>query len=628
MRRLAMFAAAAWAACAAGLFAPAAATAVELPKAAVVDTLMPAVIAEAGSRRDIETDSQMRHWISEIEGYYRVVGTKPLWVGAGGLTGNGRALASEIANAYAYGLDNTQFQLPDLSDLAGSASKLADAEVSLTIAAVKYIWHARGGRVDPSTLSLWLDQKPRTFYASELLGRFADVFDAAAVLRSYHPKHPEFEALRQAYLKERGLVAPEILPAIAPGPKVLMGQRHPDVIAMRQRLGYLAQDPAYEDMLDRRLMGAIREVMFDAGYARKNAIDDDVRREVSKIDRSRPGTNKALIDKMLVNLERWRWMPESMGSMYVWNNLPEFYTRVVKDGAVIHQEKIVIGTAKTQTPVFSDSMSHVIFQPEWGVPESIKIRQLLPRLKAGDYGVLDRRNMKVVGLDGKKASANKIKWSKVDIRNVGIVQGAGPDNPLGRLKFIFPNGHDVYMHDTPSKSLFETSVRTHSHGCIRVKNPDQFAEVILGEQGWTKSDVKAQLARSPTFKVDLKKHVAVHNTYFTVTAAASGKVNSFTDMYGHDRRVLDALRGKSIAAIAAADPALALKRENKALEQAVASVAPRARPRVNRPAGAYGLTTAKAPGWFAFKTKPAPPPPSYLRKSAPQPKPFAFFTFQ
>ena len=457
---------------------------------------------------------------------------------------------------------------------------------------------------------------------------FSDTKDSAATLRSFHPHYPEFEALRQAYMKERGFTAPTVLAPIAAGPKVALGQRHPDVSAVRQRLGYLAKDPGYEDVLDRRLMGAVREIMYEAGYERKNAIDDDVRREVSKIDRSRPGTNKALIDKMLVNLERWRWMPETMGNLHVWNNLPEFYTRVVKDGIVIHQEKIVVGTPSTQTPIFSDSMNQVIFQPDWGVPESIKIRQLLPRLKAGDYSVLDRRNMKIIGNDGRPLRSPRFNWSKVNIKDVSIVQGSGSDNPLGRLKFLFPNDHDVYMHDTPSKDLFETSVRTHSHGCIRVKNPQQFAEVILGQtDGWTKADVKAQLAKSEKYKVYLKNPVPVHNTYFTVTADAAGKVTLLSDIYGHDRRVLDALNGRSIASIAAADPALAQLRENKILEQAAAVIVPRAKPRPTYALGAY--PPGKPPGLFGFggKVQPYRPQPSYLKKSPGAPKPL-FFLYQ
>jgi L,D-transpeptidase YcbB len=577
------------------------------------------------ARASVEKDPVMRNWLSEIEGYYRVAGSQPLWVNEDGFTENGLALSDEISKAYTYGLDNAQFPIPDTSTATLGDFELAGAEASLSAAAVKYIWHARGGRVDPSKLSLWLDQKPRTFYAAEMMQALAATKDSAAVLRSFHPHYPQFEALRQAYMKERGFTAPTVLAPIASGPKVALGQRHPDVIAVRERLGYLAKDPEYEDVLDRRLMGAVREIMYEAGYERKNAIDDDVRREVSKIDRSRPGTNKALIDKMLVNLERWRWMPEQMGNLHVWNNLPEFYTRVVKDGIVIHQEKIVVGTPSTQTPIFSDSMNQVIFQPDWGVPESIKIRQLLPRLKGGDYSVLERRNMKIVGNNGKPLRSPRFNWSKVNIKDVSIVQGSGSDNPLGRLKFLFPNDHDVYMHDTPSKDLFETTVRTHSHGCIRVKNPQQFAEVILGEvEGWTKADVKAQLAKPATYKVYLKNQVPVHNTYFTVTADASGKVTSLSDMYGHDRRVLDALNGRSIVSIAAADPALAQLRQNKLLEQS-AAVIPRAKARPAAARAPARIAVAKAPSLFGnYGYKPGP---SYLKKSPGAPKPL-FYLFQ
>ena len=147
-----------------------------------------------------------------------------------------------------------------------------------------------------------------------------------------------------------------------------------------------------------------------------------------------------------------------------------------------------------------------------------------------------------------------------------IVQGPGPGNPLGRLKFVFPNAHDVYMHDTPDKDLFSASVRTFSHGCIRVHNPERLAEVILGEtRGWTPADVKRQLAIKDTLQVDLLQQVQVHNTYFTIVADEAGGLRSLNDVYGHDKRIGDALAGKPIDQIAANDPALAQLRENQEL---------------------------------------------------------------
>jgi L,D-transpeptidase YcbB len=563
------------------------------PEAAVTDTVKTAavepMVATAPARHSaigsiveaidqrlaIEKDAGRRNWLSEMQGFYRVNGAKPLWISATGLTAAGEEAVSEMMMADTYGLDHKQFDLPESAVLADPTA-LADAEVRISLAAIKYAWHARGGRVDPSDLSLWLDQSPRVVYASDVLDKLANSTDASRVLRGYHPQFPEFENLRRAYLTERGDIAPasvEQMPET--GPKMVIGDRHPDMAIVRRRLAVPAANPANEDLFDTPLFKAVQTYMSDNGYGRKRQFDDQVRGALNKSGTFyRPGANRAKLDKMLVNLERWRWMPERLGATRIWNNLPEYKTRVFKDDALIHEERLIIGEPSTQTPVFSDVVSHVIFQPEWGVPESIKISQLLPNLKGGDLEVLDRRNMRLIDDRGNKLNPLKIRWDRADIRKVSIVQGSGPGNPLGRLKFIFPNSHHVYMHDTPDKGLFNDTARAFSHGCMRLRNPDRYAEVLLGlDQGWTGADVKRQLGIKKTTQIDLKSAIPIHITYFTMLADKDGNVTSFNDVYSHDRRILDALKGtRSIKQIAAGDPALALKRQNKILEESAAYI--------------------------------------------------------
>lgn len=545
---------------------------VEAPAAAVPvvagqrDPLMLAIIAEIEARMAAEKDPDEKAHLSQLAGHYRVSDMTPLWVSESGLTDAGAALRDELARADQYGLDPAQFLLPTLPINANDLVQRAKAEADLSQSAVIYAWHARGGRVDPSQLSRWLDAHPKTIYASDVFRAIAEEGDPVAGLRSFHPTHPQFERLRQAYLAERGDVEPAPVAAIPAGDRIDVGDRHPDIELIRRRLGAEGtEDNA--NLLDRSLMGRIREFMYDQGYGRKRFVDDDVRAALNRAAPQRRGVNRALLDKYLVNLERWRTLPNDMGKLHVWNNLPEFLTRVVKNDQVIHEERIIIGKENTQTPVFSDTMSHVIFQPEWGVPESIKIRSILPHLRGGDYGVLARRGMAIK--DGKRViSPSRYRWSKTDIRNVPIIQGPGPGNPLGRLKFIFPNGHDVYMHDTPDKHLFNSSERTFSHGCVRVRNPDRFAEVLLGEiEGWSADDVQRQLKVKTTTQIDLAEHIPVHLTYLTTWVSDDGTVRQFKDIYSHDKRYSEALAGKSIKLIAARDPAMVLKRQNDELRK-------------------------------------------------------------
>ncbi len=602
-------------------------------RAAVRNPVITSVIAAVEARLAVEKNDGARNWLSEMEGFYRAPGAKPLWVNEAGLTQAGADAIGELLLADTYGLDRKQFDLPDTT-IASDPASLAAAEVRISFAATKYAWHARGGRVDPSDLSLWLDQSPRTLYASDVLANMSKSYDAAAALRAYQPQHPEFEFLRRAYLTERGDISPVAVEQIPTnGPKLAIGDRHPDISIARRRLNIAAADPANDDLFDSPMFRAMQTYMYEAGFGRKRAFDDQVRTALNKTEPNQPGVNRAKLNKMLVNLERWRWMPEKLGTTHIWNNLPEFLSRVIVDDQVIHEERIIVGTPATQTPVFSDVMSHVIFQPEWGVPESIKIRQLLPRLKAGDYSVLDRRDMKVLDDRGRKIEASRIRWAKADIGTVSIVQGSGPGNPLGRLKFIFPNGHDVYMHDTPDKGLFADTERTFSHGCMRLRNPDRYAEVVLGlDRGWTGADVKRQLGVKATTQIDLKRPIPIHITYFTMTADEKGNVASFKDMYGHDKRILDALTGaRSVAQIAAADPAMVQKRENKILEES-ASYIPRSK-LSSRSSVKVASIKGLPPSFFGFappKLVYAKPPkqygkPYYLKKPSFNPGFFGYF---
>jgi len=244
---------------------------------------------------------------------------------------------------------------------------------------------------------------------------------------------------------------------------------------------------------------------------------------------------------------------------------------VVRNGQVIHQERIIIGKPTNQTPIFSDEMEFVVFHPDWGVPGTIKVTDLLPALQAGDDSILERRNMRIVH-GNRTVRAYEIDWERTDIRSVSIIQEPGSSNPLGQLKFMFPNRHDVYMHDTPTKNLFDSNVRTFSSGCIRVRNPVRLAELVFGEdRKWTQTDITDLLKpRAPqNNRVNLNRRVPVHNTYFTLLADEKGEVAKFADVYGHDKRIQAVLLdGESVASVARNDPAVALERKVKSLAAA------------------------------------------------------------
>jgi L,D-transpeptidase YcbB len=507
---------------------------------------------------------------------------RPFWTGtagqkAPGLLPNARSVVEEMRRADDWGLNGKAFEVPGLAPGETSVDAVGAVEVAVSIAVLKYGWHARGGRIDPTALSLWLDARTRPLDVAEVLTRIAASSDPAETLRRLHPRHPQFEMLRQAYLKARGGIGVPVVgqplakPAelLSPGPLLKPGMRHPDIAVLRRRLDVPASgDDA--NTYDAELADAVRAFLRQAGLSGSAQIGAKARaafnasaNAVAGPRPAKPGSNEIVAKRLLANMERWRWLPEDLGRIHIWNNLPEFEMRVVKDGQIVHQERIIIGKPETQTPVFSDAMRVVVFQPDWGVPNSIKIKDLLPKLQNGDEDVLDRKGMRIA-MNGKTVDASKFDWDKVDIRSIPIVQDPGPSNPLGQIKFLFPNKHDVYMHDTPNKGLFNQSVRTFSHGCIRVRNPRRLAELVFGEdQGWDASEIETRLqAKSPVnARVPLTRRIPVHNAYFTVVAGENGSLRTINDIYGHDRRIIAALDGVPASQIAQSDPARKLARE-------------------------------------------------------------------
>jgi murein L,D-transpeptidase YcbB/YkuD len=249
--------------------------------------------------------------------------------------------------------------------------------------------------------------------------------------------------------------------------------------------------------------------------------------------------------RLLANMEEWRWMPADMGDLYVQVNIPEFLLRVVKNGEVIHTEKIVAGEIGKQTPIFSRPLKKIVFRPKWRVPESIKVRELWPSMLKGG-GQMTAFGLQLETKDGQPLDWRKIDWTKADIRQYEVVQPPGPKSVLGVVKFAFPSQHTVYMHDTQDKYMFAASQRTFSHGCMRVRNPLLYAEVLLREdKGWDGAKIRELAATGPLDnQVEIARRIPVHMTYFTARSGEGGRIETFRDVYGHERRITQALEGK------------------------------------------------------------------------------------
>jgi murein L,D-transpeptidase YcbB/YkuD len=415
---------------------------------------------------------------SAVVDYYLGPKARLLWVGGNRLSPRAKALTEEIAKANDYGLRSSAYDLPkpDGFDANNPAATdwLADAEIKITLAAVRYARDARGGRLNPTRLSPNLNPtivlpEPRLVLESIV------TYDPAQYLRSLHPTNPQFEALRQKLIE-------------------------------------LRSKKTHEALATTRLI--------------------------------------------LLNMERWRWLPNDLGSFYMLVNVPEFMLQVIANGERVLTARVVVGKPDTQTPIFSNKVQEIVFNPYWNLPNSIKSREVLPSTQrrtgwfsggGWDTFVFKRHNLRV-SIQGREVDPAKINWKGVDIQTLDIYQPPGPGNVLGKIKFMFPNKHDVYMHDTPMRFAFDEPSRAKSHGCLRVENPDELALLILRrDQGWSQAKTASAIKHGYDQHVALKQKIPVHITYFTLRVNEDGSISNFADVYGHDARMAAALFGENVA---------------------------------------------------------------------------------
>jgi murein L,D-transpeptidase YcbB/YkuD len=251
------------------------------------------------------------------------------------------------------------------------------------------------------------------------------------------------------------------------------------------------------------------------------------------------------VKRLIINMERWRWLPQDLGSVYVWNNAPEFMLYVVKDGKRVYADKTLVGTSNYATPVFTADMKTIVFNPDWVAPETVVTENLLPHLSEGNYSILKTHKLSV-SYQGQPVDVSRVKWTRSNILSYTFSQRGGPSNVLGKVKFLYPNRHTVYMHDTlpVRKKWFKESVRMIGHECVRMEKPDKFAQVLLAaDKGWSESKVKELWDNGLNAAVSIEGKIPVHMVYFTAVAGDDGKVSTFRDVYGLDRKLAAALFG-------------------------------------------------------------------------------------
>ncbi len=330
--------------------------------------------------------------------------------------------------------------------------------------------------------------------------------------------------------------APEVV-KLPPGKILSPGKSDPQVALLRQRLNVPLVQGADPNLYDDPLKVAVVAFQKERGTLPDGYVGNATRALLNDVEVLGP-------EKLIASMEQWRWMPNDMGEFYVWANIPEFTLRIFKKGQMVHTERVITGLPDKQTPVFSEVMTSIAFRPRWNVPDSIKVLELQPSLARG--GTYFSRQGLRVSKNGRDVDPDSIDWGYADIRSYDVYQPPGASNVLGELKFNFRNKHLVYMHDTNARQLFDETSRTFSHGCVRVRNPRRMAEILLGEdKDWDAAKVEDLILNGPpNNEVPIEHKIDVHITYFTAWVDDNGELQTARDVYGHEKRVTQALAGQ------------------------------------------------------------------------------------
>jgi len=406
---------------------------------------------------------------------------------------------------------------------------------------LKYAREASGGQFDPRRLSRYHDITPERVAPGDAMSMLAKTFFPARYLQNLQPQHRAYGIMKAELAELRKEQDKEAFTPIAKGPRVKLGESESRIPAVRKRLASLsggAISDVTDDLFDSDLSEALAKFQKTAGIKVTGRLDNST---VNALNNQGEENNLA---RLTDNMERMRWLPKNLGTRHVFVNQPAFQVLVMDGSSEIWRSKVIVGKKDTQTSAFHDEIETVVFNPSWGVPPSIIANEYLPKLR-NDPSYLDRIGFKVTTPDGRRIASRNIAWwnygGKVPYN---IQQPPGSDNALGELKFLFPNKHNIYMHDTPTKDLFAKDERAFSHGCVRVENPREFATVLLG---WERARIDSNTEGGKSQTVALDTKVPVHITYFTAWPDKTGKIEYFKDIYGRDAAMDKAMTATLLA---------------------------------------------------------------------------------
>jgi murein L,D-transpeptidase YcbB/YkuD len=511
-----------------------------------------------------ESNSHIRSWIERIRTgnctgdkdcpissvillpkLYGKYNYQPIWTNPDSI----RQLIDAIKNSYYDGLTPEDYHLSLIQQLQSSfkakpdPTKQAKLDVVLTDSLVRLGYHLLMGKVDPESLDNNWNMNRELLKMDSILKMSASIDNAQVtnLIAGFRPQTDFYRDLKRALANYRKIQAEGGWPQVVTGETLKPGMVTPRVRTIGQRL-YVSGDmltSIKSDLYDDEVKAGVMRFQQRHGLE-VNGLVDKVTLETMNIP------IEARIDQLRVNLDRARWVLHDLPQDFVVVDIAGFNVRYIRSGQEVWKTRAIVGKTYRKTPVFRSHIRYIIFNPTWTVPPTILRKDILPKIKQ-DSEYLQKKNMLVLNQQGKQIDPVTIDWSQYPGKSFPylIRQQPGPKNALGRVKFMFPNKHIVYLHDTPSKSGFKRAERALSSGCIRIQNPLHFAELLLADKpGWSRAKVNAVVkSREPTH-VNLARPLTVMLLYWTAEVDSENRVIFKQDIYDRDSAVLAGLKNR------------------------------------------------------------------------------------
>lgn len=479
-----------------------------------------------------------------LEQYYGEGIFEPAWLNDLTLTAHAITLIQDVCNANEVALLPVSYQpgmlyeALDKATVAPTHETLAALDIQLSRTFMQYANDYIAGRFDPELLpyDIYLDRPD--IRLDSMMKAMLDQPAPASFSQAMQPEHPHHQRLLDALERYRTITKAGGWPALNLEDILEPGMVHPSVPVLRSRLHKSGDLADHASLTDTSYDAAV--TLAVARFQQRHGLQVD-----STVG---PSTLAALnvtaedrVRQIERNIERWRWLPRDLGQRYVLVNIPAFKVFAYNDGVKALDMRVIVGSEYNEhyTPVFSDRMDYVVFRPFWNVPHSIASEEIAPKALA-DSTFISRNNYEILVGDRivtpDEEAINKLIEGVYRIR-----QRAGPGNALGLVKFIFPNRHAIYLHDTPADYLFERSDRDLSHGCIRLEDPPRFASYVLGPQGWTPDQIHEAIYDGERQEVHLEAPFPVYLMYLTAFVDDEGVVSFYDDVYGHDQKLNELL---------------------------------------------------------------------------------------